>query len=213
VVRELLETGAQVCVIERDKDAAEALERTVPFVVLQGDGADDSVLRNAGIDRARGVAVTAAPVADAIFITLSARQLAPRIPILTRVDGDESSVKARRAGATAVVSPHIMGGWRMAHGLARPHTTNFLDLATLAEHDDIMLDEIEVQEGSRWEGCSLGNMHVARDRGVLVVAIRRASGKMEVTPKAATQVEAGDILIVVGEPASVRGFAAALKDR
>lgn len=211
VVKELVETGAQVCIIESDADLVSKLERDCPHVVLQGDGAEDSVLRRAGIERARGLAVTAAPVAQAIFITLSARQLNSRIPILTRVDSDESSVKARRAGATAVVSPHIMGGWRMAHGLARPHTTNFLDLATLAEHDDIMLDEVEVDDTSGWVGRTLGEMQVARDQGVLVVAIRRGSGEMVVTPSASTPLNAGDILIVVGEPANVSGFNAVIR--
>lgn len=211
VVKELVETGAQVCIIESDADLVSRLERDCPHVMLQGDGAEDSVLRRAGIERARGLAVTAAPVAQAIFITLSARQLNSEIPILTRVDSDESSVKARRAGATAVVSPHIMGGWRMAHGLARPHTTNFLDLATLAEHDDIMLDEVEVDDASGWVGRTLGEMQVARDQGVLVVAIRRVTGEMVVTPSAATPLHAGDILIVVGEPANVSGFNAVIR--
>lgn len=211
VVKELLETGAQVCIVESDADLVERLERDSPHVILQGDGAEDSVLRRAGIDRARGLAVTAAPVAQAIFVTLSARQLNPGIPILTRVDSDESSVKARRAGATAVVSPHIMGGWRMAHGLARPHTTNFLDLATLAEHDDIMLDEVEVDVGSKWVERTLGEMQVARDQGVLVVAIRRATGEMEVTPSAATHLRACDILIVVGKPSDVASFNAIIR--
>ena len=206
VVRELLETGSPVCIVESDPDVVERLERDGAMVVLQGDGAEDEVLRAAGIERARGLAVTAAPVAQAIFVTLSARQLNPEIPILTRVDSDESSVKARRAGASAVVSPHIMGGWRMAHGLARPHTTNFLDLATLAEHDDIMLDEVEVDAGSKWVGRTLGEMQVAREQGVIVVAIRRVSGEMEVTPSAATPLFADDILIVVGTPERVNGF-------
>jgi voltage-gated potassium channel len=206
VVRELQETGAQVCIVESDPDIVQRLERDGAIAILQGDGAEDSVLRQAGIERARGLAVTAAPVAQAIFVTLSARQLNPAIPILTRVDSDESSVKARRAGATAVVSPHIMGGWRMAHGLARPHTTNFLDLATLAEHDDIMLDEVEVDVESKWVERTLGEMQVAREQGVLVVAIRRASGEMVVTPTAATPLHACDILIVVGEPARVKKF-------
>lgn len=211
VVKELLETGAHVCIVESDPDLVQRLERDSPHVILLGDGAEDSVLREAGIERARGLAVTAAPVAQAIFVTLSARQLNPSIPILTRVDSDESSVKARRAGATAVVSPHIMGGWRMAHGLARPHTTNFLDLATLAEHDDIMLDEVEVDVDSQWVSRTLGEMQVARQQGVLVVAIRRATGEMEVTPSAGTQLHACDILIVVGKPANVKQFNAVIR--
>jgi voltage-gated potassium channel len=212
VVRELRETGVPVCIIDRDTTLVSGAALDSGIVALQGDGADDAVLLEAGLERARGLAVTVAPVAEAIFVTLSARQLNPDVPILTRVESDESSVKARRAGATAVVSPHIMGGWRMAHGLAHPHATNFLDLATLAEHDDIMLDEITVHAACRWCGQMLRDVDVAREQGVLVVAIRRQDGRMDVTPQASTVVGEGDILIVVGKPLSVRTVADAFRE-
>ncbi|MBO85849.1 MAG: potassium channel protein [Deltaproteobacteria bacterium] len=203
VTRELTDAGHPVAIIERDPAVAEEVAAQGIPVIL-GDGADDDCLREVGIERAQGVAITAAPVAEAIFVTLSARQLNPEVPILTRVESDEAAVKARRAGATGVVSPHIMGGWRMAHGLTRPHTTTFLDLATLAEHDDIMLDEIEVQEASGLHESTLANLGGRYQHGVLIVAIRRRTGEMVVTPQASTQFFMGDVLIVIGEPARVR---------
>ena len=203
VARELIDAGHAVAVVERDTAVCEEIVNAgIP--VIQGDGADDDCLRAVGIERARGIAITAAPVAEAIFVTLSARQLNPQIPILTRVESDEGAVKARRAGATGVVSPHIMGGWRMAHGLTRPHTTTFLDLATLAEHDDLMLDEIEVEPKARLEGWTLAKLGQRHQHRVLIVAIRRPSGEMVVTPQADTLISTCDVLIVIGEPERVR---------
>jgi K+/H+ antiporter YhaU regulatory subunit KhtT len=40
--------------------------------------------------------------------------------------------------------------------------------------------------------------------GVIVLAIRRAAGNMEFNPPAGAQVNAGDHLIVMGEPANLR---------
>lgn len=203
VTRELIDAGHGVVVIERGGPAFDEIT-SMGIPAIEGDGADDEVLRQAGIERAAGIAITAAPVAEAIFITLSARQLNPTVPILTRVESDEGAVKARRAGATGVVSPHIMGGWRMAHGLTRPHTTTFLDLATLAEHDDLMLDEIEVEPKAGLKDCTLRKLGTRHQHGVLIVAIRRPSGEMVVTPGADTPVNTADVLIVIGEPAKVR---------
>lgn len=203
VTHELHDTGAAVVIIERDPELVrELLDHGIP--ALAGDASDDELLREAGIERAKGVAITAAPVAEAIFITLSARQLNSTVPILTRVESDEGAVKARRAGATGVVSPHIMGGWRMAHGLVRPHSTSFLDLATLAEHDDIMLDEIRVHPDSGWSGLTLKDLGQRTRHGNIIVAIRKASGEMHVTPGATSQLCSEDLLIVIGEPAKVR---------
>ncbi len=206
VAKELQDSSGPIVVIERDPKRVEELRR-LSIPVVEGDGADDEHLKTAGIDRCRGVAVTTAPVAEAIFATLSARQLRPDVPILTRVESDEEGVKARRAGATAVVSPLIMGGWRMAHGLARPHAASFLDLATLAEKDNIMLDEILVEPTAPMVGRSLADLAMSNQHGVLIVAIRRPGGELLTTPRGDTLVGANDVLIVIGEPARVRALA------
>ena len=209
---ELRETGHAVVVVERDKDVVEELldDPARPEGVLCGDGADDDVLRLAGIDRALGIAVTTPSGAEAIFITLSARQLAPKLPILTRVGSEEEATKARRAGATGVVSPHTMGGWRMAHGLMRPFTTTFLDIATLAQHDDILLDEIEVSAAD-WANRTLGDLHVRRQHGVLVAAVRKADGTLVPTPDAQTVLQPGDVMTVIGAPDKVRELDKAMR--
>ena len=156
VVKELLDTGHSVCVIERRGELIEAPEKLGTASVVNGDGADDTCLREARIGYAAGAAVTAAPFAEAIFITLSARQLNQRIPVLNRVESGQGPACWCDSG-----SPHIMGGWRIAHGLTRPHTTNFLDLARLAEHEDLLMDEAEIQADCRWRDRQLAQVAIA----------------------------------------------------
>jgi voltage-gated potassium channel len=206
VVEELIATGVPVCVVERDPTNLAELERLRLCPVVVGDGSTDEVLKQAGILRARGVAVAVSSGAEAVFVTLSVRELNPKIPIITRVSDAEHAVKARRAGATSVVSPHTMGGWRMAHGLVRPHATSFLDLATLASHEDILLEEYQLPPNSPANGLSLGSLKIGEHWHVLVIAIRHADGKMVPTPGAAQMLGKGDVIIVVGAPAPVRNF-------
>ncbi|MFM2248727.1 MAG: hypothetical protein RL071_4802 [Pseudomonadota bacterium] len=206
VAQELMETTGPICVIERDPKRCEELRRR-DIPVIEGDGADDEHLRAAGIDRCKGVAITTAPAAEAIFATLSVRQLRADVPILTRVESDEEGVKARRAGATKVVSPLIMGGWRMAHGLARPNAASFLDLATLAEAENVMLDELLVEPGTTRSGATVASLAVGSHHGVLIVAIRKRDGGLVTAPGAEAPVAEGDVLIVIGEPAKVRHLA------
>lgn len=211
VVEELLAAGADVCVIEREEDLLSGLDHRCAVVI--GDGADDEVLRQAGIQRARGVAVAVSSGAEAVYATLSAHELNPRLQIVTRVADPGHAVKAKRAGASSVVSPHTMGGWRMAHGLIRPHATSFLDLATLASHEDILLEECEILPGSPLAGRTIGTMqphppgHPDRLH-VLVIAIRQVRGRMIPTPRADQPLSVGDVLIVIGAPGPVRAFGA-----
>jgi voltage-gated potassium channel len=206
VVEELIATGVPVCVVERDPANLAELERLRLCPVVVGDGSADEVLKQAGILRARGVAVAVSSGAEAVFVTLSVSELNPKIPIITRVTDAEHATKARRAGATSVVSPHNMGGWRMAHGLVRPHATSFLDLATLASHEDILLEEFQLPPTSPANGLSLGSLKIGEQWKVLVIAIRHADGKMVPTPGATQILGKNDVIIVVGAPAPVRAF-------
>lgn len=210
VVCELVSAGHPVCVVDRDARAVEELEAEGKVPVIVGDGADDAVLKQAGIDRAQTLAVAVSGGAEAIYVTLSARGLRPDLYILTRVEDPDTGIKARRAGANGVISPHLMGGWRMAHGLIRPHASSLLDLAVLGAHKEFLFDELEVPSDSALVGNSLGDLRV-RDRfDVLVVGVRQADGELVVTPKGSQPIAAGDVLIVMGSPAGVRRLQAAL---
>lgn len=212
IVDELRAAGVPYCVVERDPHLVGMLEeRGIASVV--GDGSDDQVLRTAGIERAAGLAVAVSSAAEAVFTTLSARELNPRLNIVTRVADAETAIKAKRAGASSVVSPHTMGGWRMAHGLVRPHTTSFLDLATLASHEDILLEEYLLPDDSPLVGKTLADLRVGERWRVLLVAIRRKDGRMIPTPQASDLLQAGDIVIAIGGPDPVRRFGAFLTGR
>ena len=94
----------------------------------------------------------------------------------------------------------------MAHGLVRPHATSFLDLATLASHEDILLEEFQLPATSPANGLSLGSLKIGEQWKVLVIAIRHADGKMVPTPGATQILWKNDVIIVVGAPAPVRAF-------
>jgi voltage-gated potassium channel len=104
-----------------------------------------------------------------------------------------------------------MGGWRMAHGLVRPHASSFLDLATLASHAEILLEELEITAGSKVAGQTLGELKLGERYGVLIVAIRRADGRMVPTPSASEALRVGDVLIAIGAPEKVRSLGARLE--
>ena len=209
VIEEITSSGGTVCVIERDPDHVAALTRQ-GILVISGDGANDDVLRQAGIENARGMAVAVPCGAEAIFVTLSARHLCPDLPISTRAADAEEEIKARRAGATSVVSPFRMGGLRMAHGLIRPDASNFLDLATLASNDAMRIDDLMLSQDSPLLGKSIRSLSMQERYGVLVVAIRRLDGQMIAAPSADVIFASGDVLIVIGPSEGVETLSRAL---
>ncbi len=213
IAKELRDERAQYCVIESDREHAEELRERLKVPLIIGDAASEDVLCEAGIERARGIAIALPSAPEAVYITLSARQLAPDIHILTRVDDPSAQAKARRAGANTVVSPAHMGGWRMAQGLVRPHASHVLDMATLAADDRIRFDEVLVPLTSPLLGEPIRRLPAGSSRGLLIVAIRRKSGKMVTTPDADVKIQGEDVLIAIGVPAAVKLFRSALEGK
>ncbi len=102
-------------VIENDPEQITLLrEANIPHV--EGDAADDAVLLRAGIHRA-GALITVTPT-DAIntFIVLSARGLQPDLFIIARADSMQNEAKLLRAGASKVFSPRIRRALDGSHG-------------------------------------------------------------------------------------------------
>lgn len=208
IVHELLAAKVPVCVVELDPHKADLAEHDHPVPVIVGDGSSDEVLREAGVERARGLAVAVDASAHAVYVTLSARELNPKLTVVTRVEDASAALKARRAGASSVVSPHDMGGWRIAHELLRPHATSFLDVLTLSAYAEIQLEEFPVDRNSRFADRTLSELDMGDKLGVLVVAIRRADGTMLAAPRATERIREGDVLIAIGSPEAVRKLGA-----
>src|SRR4029078_1162852 len=107
------EQGVQFVVIDDNAEVREAMDE-MGVLYLHGSASDDALLREAGIERARAVIACVDSDAENIFITLSARELAPDIEIIARAWRESSERKLRRAGADDVISPYKASGRAMA---------------------------------------------------------------------------------------------------
>ena len=65
---------------------------------------------------------------DNLFITISARQLNPKLRIVSKAIDLQTRAKLMRAGADGVVSSNFIGGLRIASELLRPTVVSFLDV-------------------------------------------------------------------------------------
>lgn len=116
---ELLKGGArpqQLVVI----DCAEgpcAAARETGAAVIQGDASRDELLKAVKIDAAARMIVSAGRDDTSILIVLSARKLAPRLPIAVTIREADNEDIAENAGATRVVNPVAVTGRMLAEGV------------------------------------------------------------------------------------------------
>jgi voltage-gated potassium channel len=113
IARDFQEEGADFVVIDDNADVREAMEE-LGVLYLHGSASDDALLREAGIERARAVIACVDSDSENVFITLSARELAPEIEIIARASEEASERKLLRAGANDVISPYKASGRAMA---------------------------------------------------------------------------------------------------
>jgi voltage-gated potassium channel len=197
VCQEFVAAGLPVVVVER---AAERLTGGLPRGVhcLAADATDDATLEQAGLGRARALVAAVATDADNVFITMSARLLDGRIPIIARAEEESTIGKLLRAGATRVVSPYILSGGRVAQAVLRPAVLDFIEVATRSEHLDLQIEELPVRAGGPLQGKALGESGLRAGMGLIVVAIKQASGHMLFNPPDDARLASGDTLIVLG---------------
>lgn len=169
------------------------------MVAVAADATRDDSLRAAGVMRARGLIAALPSDAENVFIILSAKTLNPGLTVVTRASEEESEVKLRRAGADTVFAPYTMTGHRLAHALVRPHVVEFLEFAAGPVGPRIMMEQVGVAPDSAMVSKALGDSQLARERSVIVLAIRRADGQMLFNPSPDTKILDGDSLIVMGE--------------
>ncbi len=166
------------------------------YLYIYGDAASDEVLKEAGIERAHGLVAAVGTDTDNTFITLSAREQRPDLFIEARSSSPEAEGKLRRAGADRIISPHAIGGRRMAMLALRPAVVDFIDTVTYGRGRELELENVDVGSGSPLAGRT---MEQARSKvGITVLAMRKKGGQLLPNPPGEEIIEEGDRLIVIG---------------
>ncbi|MFW6251588.1 MAG: potassium channel family protein, partial [Alkalispirochaetaceae bacterium] len=90
--------------VDRDPEHSELAEDQ-EIIFVKGDATEEHVLTGARIDAAKGL-ISALPAdADNVFVTLTARQMNPKLAIIAKASDESAAIKLRRAGATRVITP------------------------------------------------------------------------------------------------------------
>ena len=119
VVREFQQSRRQYVVIDNNPEAVERL-RHEDRLHIEGDAADEAILKEAGIEHARALISAVDSDERSVYITLIARALNPRLWIVARAGQPGSIRRLELAGANKAVSPYLMAGHLMAEMALNP---------------------------------------------------------------------------------------------
>ncbi len=167
---------------------------------IQGNAASDEILKEAGIEVAKGLVAAAGSDADNVFITLSARGLHPDLSITARAGDTESESKLKRAGADRAITPLALGGRRLAMLTLHPFMVDFIDTALHTSTGDLSLEEIQVSSGSPIVGKTIEESKKLSN-GAIILAIRTKDNRLltNLSDDTSTLIfDIGDEIVVIG---------------
>ena len=191
-VAELIERGIDPSIIVVIDPSEERLAdaEAIGCNVMAADATRDETLKAVRIDKAANILISAGRDDTTILITLTARSLAPNVPISTVVRADDNESLARQAGANNVINPVRFTGLLLAGSAKGEHIADYLaDLASVSGRVQLVerpLKECEV-------GLSISQLDTG-GRGLRIYRDGRALGFWEAECEA---LQAGDIVVEI----------------
>lgn len=208
LAKELAAARSQFIVVERSAERIAEAD-ALGYLTLAADATDEASLRQAGIERARVLATVLPDDATNVFITLSARNLNPRLEIIARGELPTTESKLIHAGADKVVLPTHIGAERIAEMIIYPTTARFLgesaqlrDLKRGLHEFGLEMEAVVVPANSALAGVTVAEAERRGGGGFFIVQIDRAGGPNDggqsfVHPGDDVRIEAGDTVVLV----------------
>ncbi len=206
VAEEFEAHGHPFVVIDTDEQAL-ALARESGWAWIRGDATDESTLVAAGIGRSASLVTALDTDAANVFVTLTARGIAPDLLIVARATTPSAEGKLLRAGADRVITPTEIGGRRMASMVMRPKVVDFLDVVAGGQRTELKMEEILLSDGDPYVDWTIADAHIRSQTGAYVLAIHSADGSVNSNPEPDTLMRAGDRLVVLGSDEQLRMLA------
>lgn len=202
---ELAASEAPFVVIDQRPDRGQEIEqRGWPYLI--GDATEEKVLQAAGLERARALVTVIPSDAANVFITLTAREMAPDVQIVARAEQPSTQKKLIQAGANHVVLPAAIGAHRIASLLTNPSAVAFTELVTDRATLPIEMDDVRIEADGRLAGRTLREADIGRRTGVVVLAVKRADGRVDFPPTGDEPLAAGDRIVLLGRRSNLARF-------
>jgi voltage-gated potassium channel len=94
----------------------------------------------------------------------------------------------------------------MAMAILKPAMMDFIEITTGRQSLDLRMEELPVIDGSAIIGESLASSDIRKQYKLIIVAIKKDTGKMIFNPEAGYIIEKGDRLVALGEDDDVNRF-------
>jgi voltage-gated potassium channel len=202
IIDDLLSKNLKVVLIENDSERVERIKEVFDsnLIHVLGDATHDETLLQSGILNAKILISVLTTDAENLFVTLSAKDLAKNIKVITRVDDLNSTAKFKKAGADFIISPIDIATDRIIS--IATTSTDFLSFVEFAggqdELKDYKFELIEIHAKSDLVGKSFRDANIPQRTNLVVIGYYSMTNELTINPKASHMINLGDRLLVFG---------------
>lgn len=182
--------GAEVLAMDVRNDLVQQVADNVTHAVV-GDAQDKEVLRALGAkDFDCAIIAIGSDLAASVLTAMNLKEL--EVPYVICKAHDETHRRVlEKLGVDRVIIPEQENAQRLARSL---NSHNVLDYIELSEDYGIL----EVPAPKAWVGKTLKELNVRAKLGVNIIAVE-SGNTTNVSPSADYRIEAGDIMVVLGD--------------
>lgn len=197
---ELRELDIDYVLISSNRENAKELSDD-GYSAIYGSPQDAESFERASIDTARAV-ITDAGDANVNTI-LTVRSIDEEIDVITLTDDSDLRGILLDAGADSVLSPHGVLGHRLAEKVVSSFSADLTDTIELGV--GMEMTEVPIPHGSQLIGTQIRNSNIREETGANIVAAW-IDGELQLPPDPDAVIRPNTVLLVTGEPASLKAF-------
>ena len=188
--RALVETGHQVLGVDTNEDMV-ARAQQVLTQVYRADAEDMVALRQMAVHEMDVVVVSVGHSLEAsVLISLHLKELGAPYVVVKAISDDHEKI-LQKIGVDEIIFPERVAAEQLARKIHHPGFIDFLPM-----EGNIVVQEMTVD---RWSGKSLKDLDLTNRLGIQIVAVRhKESPQYNFVPAAATLLQRGDRLVVLG---------------
>jgi voltage-gated potassium channel len=194
VASDLRRHGARLVAIDSDSRAV-TLANEDGHTAVQGDCTEDHTLRAASIEHARGLIAALECDAANVYLILMARELQPRLRVVSRAELSETRARLLRAGADRVIAPSELAAHQLSHLMLKPLVSEFVAAATGEGEFDFA--EMELSDHPHLQEKTLGDLDLPGRAEAIVISVVTEAGQHEFNPRSDRVLKPGDTLVLV----------------
>ena len=201
-VKKLVNYNTRVVIIDTVKPEDDDMIDFEHVFFVKGDATKDEALEKAGVKRAKTLISTLHSDADNLFVVLSARQMNPKLDIVSRSANENTAKKMKLAGANRVIMPEVIGGDFMASLVVTPDLVEFINALSKEEMGQkTNLKEIHFRDlPVEYQEKSIANLDLRRQTGCSIIGYKTVDNQYIINPPADMILEKGSAIIVLGQP-------------